>query len=250
MTKNWRYHYRTNGKDSIYKSLQQPTMKMRKLLIITSSNIEFDFIHQTYKDGKSLNDRESTAIAGNFEVTIIRSDPGIFSMVYFLSEKLHSNKYDLVLNAGVCGSFNPKAKIGDVFRVNEDLFADIGTEEGKDLFDMKLLEPDSFPFKDKILNEDAGEFDKLFPDIRKVRGITVNRVSQTYQNISFLNTRYRPEIETMEGAAFFYTCLQKRISCIQLRSVSNAVGERDKDFWDINKAMKSIQGVLGKIAAV
>jgi len=222
-------------------------MKKHKLLIITSSNIEFEFIQQTYKDVKSLNARESQATTDNFEITVFRSDPGIFSMVYYLQEKLNGASFDLAVNAGICGSFNPDAKTGEVLRVHKDLFADIGTEEGKDLFDMKLLEPDSFPFKNKILIENAGEFDQLFPKVRKVRGITVNRVSQTYQNISFLNTRYRPDIETMEGAAFFYTCLLKGIPCIQLRAISNPVGERDKKFWDTDLAMKSLQNILGEL---
>jgi futalosine hydrolase len=48
----------------------------------------------------------------------------------------------------------------------------------------------------------------------------------------------------MEGAAFHYVCLQEEIPFIQLRSVSNYVGERNKSKWQIKKAVENLNKEL------
>jgi futalosine hydrolase len=45
----------------------------------------------------------------------------------------------------------------------------------------------------------------------------------------------------MEGAAFFYVCLMEKVPFIELRAVSNEVGERDKSQWDIRVAFSVLE---------
>ena len=47
-------------------------------------------------------------------------------------------------------------------------------------------------------------------------------------------------IESMEGAAFFFVCRQFNLPCLQLRSVSNNVGERDKSKWKMQDALQNL----------
>ena len=44
----------------------------------------------------------------------------------------------------------------------------------------------------------------------------------------------------MEGAAFHYVCLMKNIPFLQLRAVSNYIGERDKSKWKIAEAIEEV----------
>jgi len=53
----------------------------------------------------------------------------------------------------------------------------------------------------------------------------------------------------MEGAAFFYVCLQEKAPFIQIRSISNYVGEQDKSKWEISLAVKNLNNVLLDILA-
>lgn len=223
------------------------TKGIHKILIITTSRLEYKSIQKTFKNLKSLDERKSITEQGPFSVTFVRSDPGIFSLSYFLSRELAGDRYDLIINAGICGSYRHDLVPGDVVRVTADLFADIGTEEGKDIFEMGLMDRHTYPFTDGLIKENPGDLIPIPGDLGKVKAITVNRVSVTDLNIAYLSTKYRPDIETMEGAAFFYICAMENINFIQLRSISNRVGIRDKDEWETKKALDSLVEVLKAI---
>jgi futalosine hydrolase len=51
----------------------------------------------------------------------------------------------------------------------------------------------------------------------------------------------------MEGAAFHFVCLQQKIPFIQIRSISNSVGERDKTKWVIKDAVNNLNSELVKL---
>lgn len=191
-----------------------------------------------------MDERHSFAEQGENEYVILKSDPGIFSLSYYLCRELFQNKYDLAVNIGICGSFRSEYESGKVIRVQSDLFADIGTEDGRDLFEMGLLKRSDFPFSNGKIGDNPGDILNIPNEINPVNAITVNRVSTSDENISYLKTRYKPDIETMEGAMFFYICAMEKINYLQLRAVSNQVGVRDKTRWEIDKAMKAIKDVL------
>ena len=65
--------------------------------------------------------------------------------------------------------------------------------------------------------------------------------------IKKIKNRLNPDIETMEGAAIFRVCNDFNIPCMQIRSVSNFVGERNKKNWDIDLAIKNLNLSLKKI---
>jgi futalosine hydrolase len=54
----------------------------------------------------------------------------------------------------------------------------------------------------------------------------------------------------MEGAAFHYACLQMNTSFLQLRGISNVVGERDKNKWKMKEAIGNLNNELSKILQV
>jgi len=58
---------------------------------------------------------------------------------------------------------------------------------------------------------------------------------------------FEPQIESMEGAAFFYVCILEKIPFIEIRSVSNEVGERDRSKWNIPLALDSLKEANKKL---
>jgi futalosine hydrolase len=58
---------------------------------------------------------------------------------------------------------------------------------------------------------------------------------------------FSPEIESMEGAALHFVALHQNIPFIQMRSISNWVGERDKSKWKIKEAISNLNNELKKI---
>jgi futalosine hydrolase len=51
----------------------------------------------------------------------------------------------------------------------------------------------------------------------------------------------------MEGAAFHYVCLQQKINFLQLRGISNDVGQRDKSKWKLKESVENLNKELFKI---
>ena len=51
----------------------------------------------------------------------------------------------------------------------------------------------------------------------------------------------------MEGAALHYVCLQQSVPFLQIRSISNEVGERDKSKWRMKEAVENLNTELIKL---
>ncbi|MBP6287885.1 MAG: futalosine hydrolase, partial [Ferruginibacter sp.] len=80
-----------------------------------------------------------------------------------------------------------------------------------------------------------------------VSAVTVNKVSDSLLQKQQLVKHFNAGIESMEGAALHYICLQENIPFLQLRSVSNLVGERDKTKWKMKEAIDNLNTELLKL---
>ena len=113
----------------------------------------------------------------------------------------------------------------------------------KDIFDLKLADPQLFPFKSgKLVNPHHQLLQKI--NLPLVTGVSVNEITTNAKKIHQFIEHYAPAIESMEGAAFHYVCLNEGIPFIQIRSISNRIGERDKSQWQINEAIENLQNTL------
>jgi futalosine hydrolase len=97
-----------------------------------------------------------------------------------------------------------------------------------------------FPFSNGILvSKHAGKIAETLA-LSTVNGLTNNTVSGEEKLIKRMKDRFSPDIETMEGAAFFYVCLMENVPFAEIRSISNTVEPRDKSKWDIPVAIKNM----------
>jgi futalosine hydrolase len=83
----------------------------------------------------------------------------------------------------------------------------------------------------------------VLKNLRQVDAVTVNTVHGNEKSIKSVKRKYNPDIESMEGAAFFYVCMMEKIPCIQLRAVSNYVERRNKNSWNIPLAIRNLNVV-------
>lgn len=175
----------------------------------------------------------------NHKLDILITGVGIAQTAYYLGKHLTS-KYDLAINAGICGSFSPHIKLGEVVQIGEDYFADLGAED-----DEKFLSIDELglPAAYYVKNENPFILDK----IKQVRGVTVNTTHGNVANIQKFTARIKAEVESMEGAAFLWACNQEKVKSLQLRAVSNYVEKRDRSKWEIGPAVKNLNENLEKL---
>ncbi len=186
---------------------------------------------------------------GAHEAGILSTGVGALSASYALMRGIAGRRPDLVIQAGIAGCFTDK-KPGELVVVKEEFLADLGVWEGggfRTLFDLGLADGDQGPFSNGLL---VNPYQKLLAltALDPVRSITVNEITTDRGRITWLQQNVQPVVESMEGAALHYVCLQENIAFLQLRSISNEVGVRDKTKWDIRLAIENLNtAIIGLI---
>ena len=188
-----------------------------KILLVSSTKKEIEYY---------VNNKIDTFIIGI----------GIPNTILNLTSKLSKERYDLVINAGICGSFKNEYEIGDIVEVINDKFSEIGYEEGCDIKEFNK----SFKIKTNFRV-------KPQTDLPHVSGITVNTVHGNRESIDNIVNLLNPDVETMEGAGVFMVCEYFSIPCVQIRAVSNIVEERNKNKWNISLAVENLNIEIDKI---
>jgi futalosine hydrolase len=179
---------------------------------------------------------------------ILITGVGIASTVFHLTHKLSEKKYDIVIQAGIAGAYQGNLHLGETVLIKEDTFADAGIEEHgkfKTLFETGLQDKNETPYTDGWLVNNSSFLKKS--NLPLARGITVSTVTDRILQNTLYKEKYAADVESMEGAAFHYVCLMHKINFLQLRSISNAVGERDKTKWQIKEAINNLCSELLKI---
>jgi futalosine hydrolase len=183
-----------------------------------------------------------TGESERLKVQFYQSGVGMLSSAVAFTRLALEDKPDLVIQIGIAGSFNKKLTLGKVVVVNEEILGDIGVEEDgnwKDIFDLKLEKSSYHPFeKRKLPNPWLSKYNLL--KLPEVNAITVNEISTNKKRIEILTKKYKPTIETMEGAALHYVCRETNIPFLQIRAISNYIGERDKSKWKINHSIEQL----------
>lgn len=179
---------------------------------------------------------------GKHHVDILLSGVGMVSTAFTLGQYFNENKFDLAINVGIAGSFDLTLLPGDLCRVQEDILADFGAEDGEN-----FLRSDEIGLgKNTFLASTFTDFTS-YNQLPEVKAITVNKVHGNEKSISQTIDRYQPQIETMEGAAFFFACHQSNINGIQIRAISNKVERRNRENWQIGLALKNLNDMLIQI---
>ena len=191
-----------------------------------------------------------SAARGSFEITV--TGVGGAAMSWALQKRFSVRSMpEMVIGAGIAGSYVPSLTPGDVVLTRSDCFADMGIDDNGDfrsLFGANLADPDLPPFSggriycsDELLAMLSGRF-------RAVTGATVNMSSGSQAVIDRIRRAWDPEIETMEGAWLAYACAVNGVPWISVRAVSNMVEPRNFDRWDIPLALSRLQEAMAQLA--
>ena len=175
-----------------------------------------------------------------------QSGIGMLAACYALTKLAIEDKPDLIIQVGIAGSFDPTIPLGAVVVINEETIGDLGVEEEgkwKDLFDLKLEKSSYHPFeKRKLPNQWLDTYN--LTGLKEVSGITVNEITTNSERIQKLIKKFNPVIESMEGAALHYVARESNIPFIQIRAISNYIGERDKTKWQMKNAIDNLNQTL------
>ena len=218
-----------------------------KILFVTATSIEAESIAkikgiQMIPDGYRIN---------NFEISVLVAGIGSISTAWEMQKWISvNNKPDLAINYGIAGSYKEEIQIGDVVMPVTDCFADAGIEDGNNFLTLSeagLLNADEFPFTGGIIECDHRLGGLMKNILKPVRAITVNTATGSNETRDRLINKFNPDIETMEGATFFYICKRESIPFFALRAISNRVEIRNRHNWDIKLALSNLSEMLDHV---
>lgn len=181
------------------------------------------------------------------DVEVLITGVGLLACSYSLMKYISRKRPDFILQAGVAGTFNFALPLTKVVLVESEAVGDLGVEEKSgfhSLFDLGLLDAQEGPWKNGKLHNDLSHFKAL--GLTVVDGVSVNEISTRPETIE----RFRAmgaSVESMEGAALHYIALREGIRFLQMRSLSNFAGERDKSKWMMRPAIESLNTELERL---
>lgn len=181
----------------------------------------------------------------SLQVTFHQSGVGVLVSAVSLTQ-LALQKPSLIIQAGIAGCFDEAATLGNVYVIKEEVLGDTGVNENgewKDVFDLNLEQPNNAPFTNgKLPNPLLQQYNIL--NLPVISSVTINEITTSPVRRQQIVEKYNPFIESMEGAALHYACLQQNVPFIQLRATSNYIGERDKAKWKMKDAIVNLNNTL------
>lgn len=175
-------------------------------------------------------------------VDILITGVGMVATAYSLTKRIKETSYDLLLNVGIAGSFSKDIPLGEVVRVKEDSFSELGAQDDDQFLTLTDLGLGEFQYLENV--EAALANNSPIKTLSTVNGITVNKVHGKDSSIQSVIKQFSPDVESMEGAAVFYVAQQEKIQAMQIRAISNQVEKRNKDNWNIPLAIKNLNDWL------
>lgn len=182
---------------------------------------------------------------------------------------------ELVLQVGIAGGFapvgpGPAARPGDLVLATQEAYSDTGSSgpagwsSAKDLglpiAQMHGAELGGvFPFDPRLVEWAAGVLqaagfrggDGGAPAVLAGPFVTSSMVTGTDEEARVLAERWGAVAESMEGAAAAHVCALFGVPFLELRSISNVVGERDRSKWLVGQAVEAARlGALALLAAL
>ncbi len=163
-----------------------------------------------------------------------------------------------VINLGIGGSFDlDEADIGGWAVASREIWPEIGIKYQGCVHAKALGLPQAHTEQDAIwdvvdidVEKNAAAMNITLPaSMPKLPFITVAGVTSTDERSLFLQTIYKGGIENMEGFALALACATHDLPFLEIRTVSNKVGPRDKKNWRMDKAFNQMGKILPALFA-
>jgi len=233
-------------------------MDMGGILIAAPVAGELVGVHGSLRDAATRQIGEQRITSGRIgqkAVRLVVTGPGMANTVHGLTVAIGAKKPGLILQIGCGGGFSEAGlDTGDVAVASREIDTHLGLEPDGPEKPTGLL---PFPVIAKrgreIFNRypvDAGESRRAVKQVTAAFAgsganvltgpfITVATVTATSARSRRLHRQHGALKENMEGAGAAHVAALYDIPFIEIRAVSNRVGDRDKGRWDLPLAFKN-----------
>jgi futalosine hydrolase len=145
--------------------------------------------------------------------------------------------YELVINAGIAGVFPGRGEVGDAFAVAEAFYADLELEGGAAL-------PFALPNRAESSAAALAPFRDGRIAARVGRGLTTATITACDRRAALLAQRFDCDLEAMEGFAVLRAAARAGVPALEVRGISNVVGNRATNRWDFKRGAQAAAAVL------
>ena len=150
---------------------------------------------------------------------------------------------ELVLCAGIGGGFG-SLRPGDVAVASSAVFADLGAESPDGFLELDVA-PARYPVEPRLAVELA---DRTGGHLGTV--LTVATVTGTRASADALIARFPDAVaEGMEGAGVAAAAAVHGAAFAEVRAISNVVGPRDRDAWEIPRALAALGAAVAEVTS-
>jgi futalosine hydrolase len=209
------------------------------ILVMTAVAVERDAVLRGLHDSASFN----VAIAG----------VGAAAAAARTATLLAAAKYDLVISAGIAGGFVGRAEVGSIVIANQTIAADLGaqTPDGFRSLDQLGFGSAQVPIDVGLANRLAEVLRDAGRSVQTGTVLTVSTVTGTAETAAELVLRVPgATAEAMEGYGVGIAAFNGGIPFLEIRTISNLVGPRDRSAWRIEEALQALQAASNTLREV
>lgn len=212
---------------------------MGQVLIVTSVQAEKEAVE--------------AGIRGDSRFCVAVCGVGPYQAAVETTRLLQAVDYDAVINAGIAGGFDGRAGVGAVVFGTTAVAPELGAETADGGF--VALDALGFGGATELAALAAPWVAAWRQGLAATREtlqapiLTVNTVTGTANSAAALAARYpSAAAEAMEGFAVATAAHAAGIGFLELRSISNRIGPRDRDSWRIPEALRALTDAFRVLA--
>ncbi|TXR96103.1 futalosine hydrolase [Streptomyces sp. col6] len=219
-----------------------------RVLVVTAVPVERDAVTRAYGDEPAVHRIRGAEIHRAGPLDVLAGGAGPAAAAASAAFALASDRYDLVVSAGIGGGFAPAAPVGSLVVADAIVAADLGADTPDGFLPVTALGfgRDRFAPPPALVRETAAATGARTGGI-----LTVSTVTGTAERTAALLTAHPHAVaEAMEGFGVAEAAALAGVPALEIRAVSNTVGPRDRDAWRIGDALTALTGAFGKLIPV
>lgn len=179
---------------------------------------------------------------------VLITGAGMVAAALRIAQRLATNRPDLVIHAGISGSYHHSLAVGQPVWIESECFPEMGKEAdgGFLTLDQMGFGLSQIPFHNNSISNPftAHRFLAPWP---VVKGATVNTITTSADRGEAFHHGFGALTESMEGGAVLAGCLLTKVDCLQVRVISNYCLPHPDDRWNLPLALEKLAESLHEI---
>lgn len=192
-------------------------------------------------------------LQGDTRFDVLAAGVGSVATAVSTAKALSGAQYSLVICAGIAGGFSGKAEVGSLVVATEIIVADLGTETSEGFCSL-----DELGFGITRIQIETNLVEQITRALRNAKlpvkmgpVLTVSTVTGTAASAAELATRVPgATAEAMEGYGVGLAAYDRGLPVLEIRSISNLVGPRDRSAWRIKEALDVLEAAITVLTEV